>query len=129
VEGPKALRESRLGVPVQSTFWTQFRETKSESLAPKDLTALGRDQQPEGEPKGPVGPGRTWGPDHQGQLTTAPSLHVPKLSMTPVLFNKDVSMASLCQVTGVERGDTALPLWGGWERRAFLQPRLTAARA
>ncbi|MEJ1286894.1 hypothetical protein NN561_017907 [Cricetulus griseus] len=42
------------------------------SLAPKDLTAPGPDQQPEGEAEGPVGPEQTWGPDHQGQLTTAP---------------------------------------------------------
>lgn len=85
---------------LQSTFRSQVQDTKSESLAPKNFTAPGPDQQPEGEPAGPIGPEQTWGPDHQGQLTTAPSLHAPKLSMTPVLFNKDVSMAFLCQVTG-----------------------------
>lgn len=82
---------------LQSTFRSQVQDTKSESLAPKDFTAPGPDQQPAGEPEGPIGPEQTWGPDHQGQLTTAPSLHVPKISMTPVLFNKDVSMAPIIQ--------------------------------
>lgn len=100
MKGPKALRGSQILEPLfQSMFWSQVQNTKSESLAPKDLTALEPDQRPEGEPEGPGGPGWTRGPDHQGQLTTAPSLHVPEFSMTPVPFNKDVSMVSLCTVS------------------------------
>lgn len=108
-EGPQGLE----GIPnprtlFQATFWSQVQNTKSESLAPKDFTAPGPDQQPEGEPEGPGGLGWTWGPDHQGQLTTAPSLHVPELSMTPIPFNKDVSMACLRQVN--IWGVTGLPV-------------------
>ena len=47
---------------LQSTFRSQVQDTKSESLAPKDFTAPGPDQQPAGEPEGPIGPEQTWGP-------------------------------------------------------------------
>lgn len=119
MQGPGLYQDPESWSPYFNLPSGHRSETLNLSLwPPRTSQHLGQTNSLRENPKAPGVQSRPGAPDHQGQLTTAPSLHVPKLSMTPVLFNKDVSMAFVCRVTGGDGTDPGV-LLGCGRRKGF----------